>query len=45
MDKSLGTNLHFWGIFLITNAKPFLHPTVNSNGHLFSEFIPSFNIV
>ena len=44
MDKSLGTLLHFWGVFQFTQAQPSPHPT-NNVGRVYPEFFPSFNFV
>ena len=44
MDKSLGTLLHFWGIFQFTQVQPSPHPT-NNVGRVYPEFFPSFNFV
>ena len=37
MDKSLGTLLHFWGIFQFTQTQPLPSPT-NKDGRVYLEF-------
>ena len=44
MDKSLGTLLHFGGVFKFTWVQPSPHPT-NNVGRVYPEFFQSFNFV
>ena len=44
VDKSLGTLLHFWGVFQFTQVQPSPHPT-NNVGCIYPELFLSFNFV
>ena len=44
IDKSLGTRLHFWGVFQCTQSNPSPYPT-NNVGRVYPEFLPSFSFV
>ena len=37
MEKSLGTRLHFWGVFQFTQTQPLPSPT-NKDGRVYLEF-------
>ena len=44
VDKTLGTNFHFWGFLLITHAQP-LPPPHKQSWTCVSRIFSSFNIV
>ena len=41
MDKSLGTILHFWGVFQFTQVQPLL---TNNVGRVYAEFFFEFQL-